>query len=1134
MRGTVRRRDEEEDTMVRDLELFSKRARLNTPASATDIDEEHAPPPDTHSVTPEASTMGVIERVDMINFMCHRNLSISLGPRINFIIGHNGSGKSAILTAITVTLGGKAQTTSRGSSLKDFILEGAQAAEVRVRLRNSGSDAYRPDLYGNAINIERRIHSDGSGSWKIKNADGKTISTKREELDAICDHANIQVDNPMNILSQDAARQFLGSSQPEDKYSFFLRGTQLTQLAQEYELIQTNIQRMKRAIALTEDILPELERDAREANAKWRLIEQARAEQEKLDALKEELVWSQVIAKEKVRASLEEKLEHARMKQSAIQQRRDEDALRAKGLDDTVSEYEARSRESNEREIHLKEQRAQVTHTVKEYRASLLALKTRERELNEQADRVKQSIRQIQSQMDAEARRQVQDRHALRDAQTAERDERIRERLHVERQQLELSQADESLHTKFVGLRAERARLTTELHTYDDKISNLQRFVVRCNAAASNRVTAFGGPEITQVLSAINHETRWKERPYGPLGMHIRLRDRRWAPVIESVLADPLNAFVVTNHHDRALLSRILKTYHASNQIITAARDLFDYSHGEPEASVLTILRVLETDEHILRVLIDGHRIEKSALVPERVLGDQLMRRRLPNVLQCYSADLFKITGGATSSVTQTVTRYTGVPRFAADHTTELEEAQRAIAQHDASRSQIQSSLSELAEQETQLKSEQMRNQQQVEATRQEHRKLRQRIAQLEETMRDDEPANVVALEEARAEADVEMARIVERFKQTEGEKEAAEAALAPHAAKLDHLTEQIHLLEEHRKQYETELQKTYTERVRLQKTQEHWSRQLDAQEAIINETQRELASLNELIRSWTQMATDYCARVETQRTPASLEEQIRAIETQMQQDEACSGQSVEDVIRELRAKNKAYQEARQKLEQTHSTIRLLESAIQLRLEKWHYFRRFVAIRARANFSMHLQNRGFSGSLHFDHNAQTLKLRVQTGDSDKSHDKDPKVLSGGEKSFATICLLLSLWEAIGCPIRCLDEFDVFMDAVNRQVSMKMIVRGIMTNAQIDAARASLGVQYLLITPQNMSQVSLGPYVFTHSPYQRGASPSHAGSRATFVALHGIRVPRARHPLCLEFDEIGHHVIGRRRDAISPA
>ena len=145
-------------------------------------------------------------------------------------------------------------------------------------------------------------------------------------------------------------------------------------------------------------------------------------------------------------------------------------------------------------------------------------------------------------------------------------------------------------------------------------------------------------------------------------------------------------------------------------------------------------------------------------------------------------------------------------------------------------------------------------------------------------------------------------------------------------------------------------------------------------------------------------------------------------------------------MVRELREKNRAFQEAKRQLENTHRTIALLDQAIHVRLEKWHYFRRFVAIRARANFSMHLQNRGFSGSLHFDHNAQKLKLRVQTGDASQPYEKDPKSLSGGEKSFATICLLLALWEAIGCPIRCLDEFDVFMDAVNRKVSMRMIVR----------------------------------------------------------------------------------------------
>ena len=76
------------------------------------------------------------------------------------------------------------------------------AGEVTINLKNQGEEAYKHDLYGDSIVITRRFSKEGASSYKIKSKDGRLISTKREELSAICDHMNIQVDNPMNVLTQ--------------------------------------------------------------------------------------------------------------------------------------------------------------------------------------------------------------------------------------------------------------------------------------------------------------------------------------------------------------------------------------------------------------------------------------------------------------------------------------------------------------------------------------------------------------------------------------------------------------------------------------------------------------------------------------------------------------------------------------------------------------------------------------------------------------------------------------------------------------------------------------------------------------------------------------------------------------------
>jgi len=53
--------------------------------------------------------------------------------------------------------------------------------------------------------------------------------------------------------------------------------------------------------------------------------------------------------------------------------------------------------------------------------------------------------------------------------------------------------------------------------------------------------------------------------------------------------------------------------------------------------------------------------------------------------------------------------------------------------------------------------------------------------------------------------------------------------------------------------------------------------------------------------------------------------------------------------------------------------------------------------------------------------------QVQPVQTEKGEgNKDLKSLSGGERSFSTICFILALWNAMESPFRCLDEFDVFM------------------------------------------------------------------------------------------------------------
>lgn len=143
---------------------------------------------------------------------------------------------------------------------------------MEIDLCNEGPMAYRPNIYGNHINIIRTVSASGSGSYRIRSAMGnindylvvlrqffhfllgEIISTSTKEVQNITFSLNIQVDNPICILNQDTSRNFLSSNDPRHKFTLFMRATRLETLEAEYTKIHSNKQESVRIMEEKEDV----------------------------------------------------------------------------------------------------------------------------------------------------------------------------------------------------------------------------------------------------------------------------------------------------------------------------------------------------------------------------------------------------------------------------------------------------------------------------------------------------------------------------------------------------------------------------------------------------------------------------------------------------------------------------------------------------------------------------------------------------------------------------------------------------------------------------------------------------------------------------------------------------------------
>lgn len=461
-----------------------------------------------------------------------------------------------------VCLGGKASVTNRGHSLKALIREGATQTDVRLQLRNRGNDGYKPDVYGESIIIERRISLDGGSSYRIKNAKGKTVSTKRDDLAAILDHMNIQVDNPINVLSQDTARQFLQSSTPADKYSSFNKGTQLHQLSQDYEHIRDCIDIMQTTMKKKSEALPELLHLAKEAQARFKDSQQAATLELKVEEMKKEIVWVQIEDLEGMVAELKRELEDHQARVPAIENRRTGEEQKLATLDEEVRALERTAREQTDSTAPFQEQKRGLELRMREKREELKTLHEEEKTVNDDIKVLKDRIRGYEQTIDQELKK-LQSNGQPRKAEIENNIKKLEDEMEVGKRRYAetkenlalLEQKQEDLNNRSEQANSLVARAQRERKDNNERIQQIM-------SQKQNSLRAFGQyiPDVLRDIDEVTKRRGWRgEPPTGPLGRHVKLREQDYKDIIEAVLGPVLNAFAVTHDQDRSTLLNILR-----------------------------------------------------------------------------------------------------------------------------------------------------------------------------------------------------------------------------------------------------------------------------------------------------------------------------------------------------------------------------------------------------------------------------------------------------------------------------------------------------------------------------------------------------------------------------------------------
>ncbi|XP_022920756.1 structural maintenance of chromosomes protein 6 [Onthophagus taurus] len=1008
--------------------------------------------------------VGTIVRIVLKNFMCHSHLEVTFKNNINFIAGNNGAGKSAILTALVIGLGGKASTTQRGNNIKCLVKAGKTIATIEITILNSGPHAFKPSTYGDEITVIRTLNANGGGGYKVKDSMGHVISQSAKIVHQIVSFLNIQISNPVCVLNQDTARNFLLSNEPKQKFKFFIKASRLEELIEECVKLKSAYHNLKdifeEKIKLSKEMNSEM-KDCKQKIENHKNMLQLEDNYRKLAA---EVTWAAIQEKEVEVQKQEDVVEEF---QKVVQNYDNIMKNRAKLTEENREKLTELEQKINE----IKETISMQSGPIKDIDQQLMKFRVMIKEMNLEKTRLlnmisrdEQNIQQLQENIKNYAKNLSQKEQ---EKQVRKKDiETHKEQIRLIQDTLETSQNElyqlksslSKIEQEENDLMQERRELQRQLDVIKDDIESLKM-------KSSNSLHLYGR-NIPQIMDALNcNKHKFKKMPKGPLGVYIKIKDKKWSVAVEGFLANLLQSFTVDNTADNRCLSQIFNQYCQSSRpptIITSK--YFDVVHNVKPNLVrappdcVSLYDIIEVkDSVVMNCLIDQLGIENILLIPSSNRAIELLSERQNVPINCKQG------------ITIKGDRFYPDPNYRSYCSTYhqaryLEVDKAEVIKHNEERfNQVKGKIASVLNQ-IHMVSVNKKQQQglvcEVQPRQEQLKRKRDALrANLDRLQLADEPelTNNESLED---ELKVLKEKIQEknvRVETVDTKENSLKQDMGNLQDKKTNLLTNIRSLEERLPPLLTEINRLSDQQKEFNMSKNVENRR--KQEAINNVTvaRTNLDKMKSSVLRQIESAGGEEKRVQTKKKAKEIEDELKDVDKKLQQLNSLSVDIKEINVRYKLIREK-YDQAMESLTAIENGKNKVSSSLRQRSKHYENTRDYFAHFINYNFQQVLEYRQFKGGVVINFEQETLELIVTPQHSSQGPTATTN-LSGGERSFSTVAFLYAMWKVLSCPFYFLDEFDVFMDKLNRSKVIEILIQH---------ARGKRDTQFVFLTPQDTS------------------------------------------------------------------